>query len=132
MQLPEVELQRYTNTDLDLASVNGPICACSPDACEDLEALEQRLTNDGVGFSRVMIDVAAHSRMLDPFLDEFEAGLRRIRFSTPKIPFVSNVTGTWISDDEATDPSLLAAPTPQYCALRTRTRRAARRVRRPC
>ena len=104
VQLAEPELQRYMTTELDLASVNADDLCVISGRVADLESLEQRLSSDGVEFRRVPIDVAAHSHMLDPFLEEFEAGVRRIRFSTPTIPFVSNVTGTWITDAEATDP----------------------------
>jgi acyl transferase domain-containing protein len=39
--------------------------------------------------------------MMDPALDEFAAALAGIAFSKPKIPFISSVTGTWISDEQA-------------------------------
>ena len=53
----------------------------------------------------VHIDVAAHSSMLEPILAEFEHFCRPIAFQKPKIPFVSNLTGTWITDSEAMDPA---------------------------
>jgi hypothetical protein len=43
--------------------------------------------------------------MLDPILGEFDAYLRKLRLSEPTLPFVSNVTGTWIRADEARDPA---------------------------
>jgi acyl transferase domain-containing protein/thioesterase domain-containing protein/acyl carrier protein len=104
VQLPEAEVQRYMHGDLDLASVNGSDLCVISGRVDDLDILEKRLAEDGVSCSRVMIEVAAHSHMLEPLLDEFEAGLHRIDFSAPQIPFVSNVTGTWITDEEATDP----------------------------
>ena len=42
--------------------------------------------------------------MLDPVLDEFGAYLRSIKLSKPTIPWVSNRTGTWVTDAQATDP----------------------------
>ncbi len=50
------------------------------------------------------INIAAHSRMLDPVMDEFGAYLRSITLSKPKIAWVSNRTGTWVTDAQATDP----------------------------
>ena len=58
----------------------------------------------GVEGQRIAIDIAAHSRMLEPILERFGDYLRGIRLSAPKIPFVSNRTGVFITDAQATDP----------------------------
>jgi len=42
--------------------------------------------------------------MTEPILDRFADELRKVTFGTPRIPFVSNVTGTWIEADEAASP----------------------------
>ena len=39
---------------------------------------------------RVRINVAAHSPMLDPILDEFGRELAKIQFNPPTMPFISN------------------------------------------
>ncbi|NNE34328.1 MAG: SDR family NAD(P)-dependent oxidoreductase, partial [Rhodothermales bacterium] len=57
-----------------------------------------------VGFQRIRINVGLHSRLVEPILAEFHEFASRITFSPPQIPFVSNVTGTWIEASEATDP----------------------------
>ncbi|MCX6520258.1 MAG: SDR family NAD(P)-dependent oxidoreductase [Actinobacteria bacterium] len=89
---------------LDLAAVNAPdLCVASGDDAT-LARLEARLASMGVEAHRVKINIAAHSRMLDPVLDEFGAYLRSITLSKPKIPWVSNRTGTWVTDAQATDP----------------------------
>ena len=43
-----------------------------------------------------------HSILMDPILAEYEEYLNSIRLEPPRIPFISNVSGTWITDDEAT------------------------------
>ncbi|MCM2503049.1 SDR family NAD(P)-dependent oxidoreductase [Aureimonas altamirensis] len=89
---------------LDLASVNAPQFCVVSGLNEDLEAFRQSLAADGIDATRVPIDIAAHSRMLDAILPRFEAFLRTIRLGAPRIPIVSNLTGTWLTDAEATDP----------------------------
>ncbi|HEX6290965.1 MAG TPA: KR domain-containing protein, partial [Herpetosiphonaceae bacterium] len=42
--------------------------------------------------------------MLDPILDAFTAEVSRVGLHAPLIPFVSNVTGAWITAEEATSP----------------------------
>ncbi len=94
---------------LDLAAVNAPdLCVASGDDAT-LARLQEHLASIGVEAHRVKINIAAHSRMLDPVLDEFGAYLRSITLSKPTIPWVSNRTGTWVTDAQATDPEYWVA-----------------------
>ena len=43
--------------------------------------------------------------MLEPILGRFEAYLKAAFLSKPKIPIVSNLTGTWLTDAQARDPA---------------------------
>lgn len=43
--------------------------------------------------------------MLAPVVSPFLQQLKRTRFYAPQIPFITNVTGTWITSEEATDPA---------------------------
>ena len=72
---------------------------------EHVDALERTLGERGVEFSRLHLAIAAHSRLVEPILDEFRALLERIELRAPTLPFVSDVTGTWVTDAEATDPA---------------------------
>ena len=56
-----------------------------------------------------MIDIAAHSRMLDPILARFEAYLRSIKLHAPTLTIISNATGVAVSDAQATDPAYWVA-----------------------
>jgi acyl transferase domain-containing protein/thioesterase domain-containing protein len=90
---------------LDLAIVNGPELCVASGSVAGIDALEKQLVAEGTEARRLKITVAAHSQMLEPILEEFGAFLRSIKLSAPKIPFVSNFTGTWIKPEEATDPA---------------------------
>ncbi len=104
VSLPEADVRALLPDVLDVAVVNvsdvtvvsGPLAA--------IEAFEAKLTEREVEHRRLAIPVAAHSRALEPILGEFEAYLRKITLRAPSIPFLSNVTGTWITDAQATDP----------------------------
>src|SRR6185369_10621857 len=54
--------------------------------------------------ARIRIGVAAHSPMLEPILAELERYCRKIRFAPPTRPYVSNLTGTWITEGDVVDP----------------------------
>ena len=47
--------------------------------------------------------------MMEPALPGFIAGLANISLSAPAIPYVSNLTGAWITPQEATSPDYYAA-----------------------
>ena len=104
MQLPESKLRALLGDELDLAAVNAADLCVASGAVADLEALEARLRADDLESRRVPINVAAHSRLLDPHLDAFRACVQKIRLSSPRIPFVSTLTGQPASGDELTAP----------------------------
>ncbi len=47
---------------------------------------------------------AFHSALMEPVVEEFVAAVAATPRSAPRIPFVSNVTGTWITPHQAVDP----------------------------
>jgi acyl transferase domain-containing protein/thioesterase domain-containing protein len=102
--LSESELAPYLGSDHDLASVNAPgLCVVSgPDAA--LDTLSVNLGADGIEAHRIAIDIAAHSRMLDPILGQFGDFLRSIPLHPPKIPIISNRTGQALTDTQASSP----------------------------
>jgi acyl transferase domain-containing protein/thioesterase domain-containing protein/acyl carrier protein len=103
--LPAEELQPLLDElGLDLAGVNAPDLAVASGDNATLGVLADRLAAMGIEAHRVKVNAAGHSRMLEPVLEEFETYLRSIPLSRPTIPFVSNRTGTWITDEQATDP----------------------------
>lgn len=102
--LSEAELQPLLGERLDLAAVNGPELCLVSGRSEDLEPLERTLAAREVECRRLHIAGASHCRLLDPVLDRFRAGLARVRFQPPTRPYVSNVTGTWVRPEDATDP----------------------------
>jgi amino acid adenylation domain-containing protein len=103
--LPSRELAALLGPELSLGAVNGPEHCIASGPARAIDDLEARLFARGVDCTRIHISVAAHSSMLDPILDEFERFWRTIALRKPSIPFVSNLTGTWITDEQATDPT---------------------------
>ncbi|MDP6538814.1 MAG: SDR family NAD(P)-dependent oxidoreductase [Planctomycetota bacterium] len=104
VSVPSDELAAMLGEDLDLATINAPANCVASGSSEALDALERKLEAAEVDARRVQIAIAAHSRLVDPILEEFGEYLRGIELSPPRIPFVSNLTGTWINDEEAVDP----------------------------
>ncbi|MQS13790.1 alpha/beta fold hydrolase [Streptomyces kaniharaensis] len=86
---------------LEIAAVNGPRAVV---VSGDADAAEEWLANFADRkTSRLKVSHAFHSPRMEPMLAEFAAVARGLRFSTPKIAIVSNVTGERVTD-EITDP----------------------------
>ena len=73
-----------------------------PDAA--LLALAAQLAQADVETQRIQIDIAAHSRMLEPILARFGDYLTKIRLNPPQIAIVSNRSGIVLTDAQATNP----------------------------
>ena len=106
--LSEAALAPYLG-DLDIASVNAPelTVVSGPDA--GLQSLAERLKADGIDTTRIAIDIAAHSKMLEPILADFRAHLAGMTLSAPRIPIISNRTGEPLTPAEATSPDYWVA-----------------------
>jgi amino acid adenylation domain-containing protein len=89
---------------LSIAAINRADQCVASGPVEAILELERRLESLDVEPNRIHIDVAAHSALVEPILDEFHGELRKVSLHPPHLPVVSNVTGTWLTADEACDP----------------------------
>lgn len=96
---------RYLSGQLSLAAINAPASCVVSGPADEVAQLEGRLAADGVPHQRLRTPGAVHSALLDPVLDELATILGKVDFGEPQLPFVSSVTGTWISTAQATDPA---------------------------
>ncbi|QKV91485.1 SDR family NAD(P)-dependent oxidoreductase [Streptomyces sp. NA02950] len=108
MTTPE-ELAPYLGDGVDLAAVNEPAVCTVAGSREAVRALTDQLTADGVPHRKVSTSHAFHSAMMDPAVEPLTEVVRGVGLSRPRIPFLSNRTGTWIRDEEATDPAYWGA-----------------------
>ncbi|MCU0491961.1 MAG: SDR family NAD(P)-dependent oxidoreductase [Chloroflexaceae bacterium] len=108
VSLPENELRAILNGHLDLAAVNAPTLAVVSGPAEGIAALESQLTAQEASFRRLHTSHAFHSAMMQPILARFTEIVRSVTLHPPTLPFISNVSGTWITAEQATDPAYWA------------------------
>ncbi|HEY0735637.1 MAG TPA: amino acid adenylation domain-containing protein [Herpetosiphonaceae bacterium] len=108
VSLPAAEVQPLLDGSLSLAAINGPALCVVAGPIAAIEALQTRLAEQGVTTRRLHTSHAFHSAMMDPILPAFVERVRRVRLRAPQMPYLSNVTGTWITAQQATDPSYWA------------------------
>jgi phthiocerol/phenolphthiocerol synthesis type-I polyketide synthase E len=111
LPLSEQEVQPYLNSAISLAAVNGPALVVVSGPAATIAGLEDRLARNGIRCYRLQTSCAFHSAAVDSILDGLMEHVQRICLAIPKIPYISNVTGTWITDEEALDPSYWARQT---------------------
>lgn len=100
--LSEAELAPLLPASLSIAAINAPKLCVVSGAADEIAKLRDTLAAQEIEAQIVRISVAAHSPMLDPILPQFRALMETIALRPPQLPFVSNLTGDWISDVEAT------------------------------
>jgi amino acid adenylation domain-containing protein len=101
VRLPEAELSLLLDSALSLAAINGPALCVVAGPFDAVDALEQKLTASGVVTRRLHTSHAFHSAMVEPVIEPLHEQLRAIVLSTPRIPYVSCVTGDWVRPDQA-------------------------------
>lgn len=106
--LSEEEVRPYCNEQVDLAVVNAPRTCTLGGPAEALATVEAQLQAQGVACSLAATTHAFHTRMLQPARERFIELVRSVSLQAPRIPYVSNVTGTWITAEQATDPAYWA------------------------
>jgi acyl transferase domain-containing protein/acyl carrier protein len=100
--------------ELAVAAVNAPeLCVASGPAAA-VEELARRLRREGVEGRRLHTSHAFHSPLVAAAAEPFRRVLEGVELAPPRRPFLSNVTGGWITAGEACDPGYwvrhLAAP----------------------
>ena len=103
--LTEGEVQPLLAPTLSLAAINAPRLTVVSGPTDAVQQLETRLSEQGLSYRRLRTSHAFHSRMMEPILSAFAEQVSRVSLKPPRIPYVSNVTGTWITAAQATDPS---------------------------
>ena len=110
VRLPEAEVAELltAHRGVELAAVNTADAAVASGPRAALAALARQLAAAGTEVRELHTSHAFHSAAMEPILDRFAERVAAARPRPPRRRFVSNLTGGWIADDEATDPGYWA------------------------
>ena len=106
--LSEEEVQPYLSAEVQLAAINTPHTCVLAGPEEAIAPLEMLLQSQGIAARRVRTQHAFHSRMLEPLATRLTKFACSLSLHPPQIPYVSNVSGTWITHKQALDPAYWA------------------------
>lgn len=105
VSLPEGEVTPLLCPSLSIAAVNEPAECVVSGPSPDVQALERELESMQIRYQRLHTSHAFHSAMMEGMLEEFQRRLSEVQLNAPAIPYVSNLTGNWISAAETTSPA---------------------------
>jgi acyl transferase domain-containing protein len=105
VSLAEQDLRPLLDEETEIGAVNAPDRCVATGTPEAIERLRERLAARGIEARPLPVERAFHSRHVEPVLAEFMEEVRRARPAAPQIPYISNLTGTWVTAEQATDPA---------------------------
>ena len=106
--LPEDELRTLLTPGLSVAGINGPSLCVVAGPPDEVDALEARLNAQGSAPRRLHTSHAFHSAMMDGAREPFRRCIAGVALKPPSRPLLSNLTGDWMSAEQATDPAYWA------------------------
>lgn len=103
VSLSESDLAPHLIEGCDLAAINGPeLCVVSGNVAV-IDTIEKNLNEQGVFCRRLQVSHAFHSAMTDALVPVFVERVAKLKLNPPAIRFFSNVSGDWITPQQATD-----------------------------
>jgi iturin family lipopeptide synthetase A len=90
---------------IDLAVINSATSLVVAGTEEDINSFEKQLTAREYACKRVHTSHAFHSYMMNEILTEFEKEVSLVSINEPAIPYISNVTGDFVTHEQISQPS---------------------------
>ncbi|MGD2085221.1 MAG: SDR family NAD(P)-dependent oxidoreductase [Candidatus Aminicenantes bacterium] len=106
--LSREDLKPFITGELSIAIDNGPSCIVAGPG-QALELLQNELKKERCLCIPLSNSHAIHSPMMNSILKDFETHLKEIPLNKPQIPYISNITGKWITVGDATNPGYWTA-----------------------
>ncbi|AKF95949.1 hybrid non-ribosomal peptide synthetase/type I polyketide synthase [Brevibacillus laterosporus] len=105
--IPKEKVLPLLGNQVSIAIDNGESCVISGPIGE-VEKIEKQLLEKRILCMPVDTSHALHSEMMRPIITRFIEQVTSIKRNKPAIPYISNVTGTWVTDEQATNPEYWA------------------------
>ena len=95
--------------NVSIAAVNSAKSIVLSGTFEAIDKIAEKLEKEDIAIVRLKVSHAFHSEMMDPILEDYLHELEKVDLKNPTIPFVSNLTGQSIKNDEAISPKYWVA-----------------------
>ncbi|MFD0793015.1 amino acid adenylation domain-containing protein [Mucilaginibacter litoreus] len=108
VRMPESELTAILPADISVAAINSNKLSVVAGTKEAVAGFAKQLEETGIPGRMLQTSHAFHSAMMDEIVDPFETVVRSIKLNPIVKPVMSTVTGDWLTEAEACDPSYWA------------------------
>jgi len=100
----EIEVLLKNRQDISIAAVNSPSSCVVSGPGHAIDQLARELRNKNCNTRNLQTSHAFHSPMMAPIAETFRDLVEGMKLNPPNKPYLSNVSGTWITVEEATSP----------------------------
>jgi len=100
----ESVVERLLIPGIVIAVINSPVSTVIAGEHDKINDFKELLSENNVSFSDVFTSHAFHSPSMQEPASKFLTLLKSINFKSPNIPLISNTSGNFINNDEATSP----------------------------
>jgi len=104
--VPAEELPAAPGVSVAVTAGPGLCVVAGPEGA--LAELEEQLRRSGAAFRRLSVERALHSPAMEPIAMRLAELACSVTLRPPNVPYVSNVTGRWITAEDAMDPGYWA------------------------
>jgi len=108
VRLPAAEVESLLDEHVSVAAINGPSLTVVSGPQAAVEALQVQLAEREIACRLLPTSHAFHSAMVDPIVAPFRELVSRVQRHPPRIPWVSGVSGDWVTPAQAVDPTYWA------------------------
>ena len=105
VRLSEARLKELLPKSLSIAAINSKHLCVVAGEHKAIEDFANILESQDIPNRLLITSHAFHSAMMEPILEAFTLALNTVQLQKPKIPIVSTVTGTWMTDEDITSTS---------------------------
>lgn len=78
---------------VSIAAINGPKSIVISGQQDAVQTILQHLADKEIEYRLLQVSHAFHSPLMEPILEKFEQIAQEVKYSTPQLPLISNVTG---------------------------------------
>src|SRR5690606_9479768 len=93
---------------LSLSAINSPNVSVIAGPTDQINKLIEVLKSLDIACKLVQTSHAFHSSMMDPIVSPFREVVESLTLNIPQTPIISTLTGQWMKDAEAIDPTYWA------------------------
>jgi acyl transferase domain-containing protein len=109
VNFPEDRVDEILMEGVSVAAINAPARLVLSGGVREMERLRRHLKTNRIPFQAMPVSRAGHSSLItEEFQNSLTEFARSIPHTPPQIPYISSVTGNWITEEDALDPGYWA------------------------